>query len=165
MKFLRRRPESTSVILANPLTALAVMPTLNPLTISFSVRRPPGSSGRCLVTLRHLVAVSLKQSEHHDIILDIYVSGLEHWMSGTTLLLSDYPTKFHDLIASQESIGWNQLLCGRLSILWAKHIDEFPATKPTHHPSLSGHLWVKLMTLTLWDQFFVLWEESIYGSN
>jgi hypothetical protein len=119
-------------------------------------------------TLRHLAAVSVKRSDHHDIILDIYVSGLEHWMSGTPLLSSDYPATFHDLIASQESIGWNQLLRGRVSILWAKHIDEFLATKSTNHPSSSGHLWVKSMTLTFWDQFFVLWEERnavVHGAD
>jgi hypothetical protein len=119
-------------------------------------------------TLRQLAAVSIKRSDHHDIILDIFVSGLEHWMSGICLPVTDYPSEFHDLIQSQELIGWNQLLRGRVSILWAKHVDELVSSKPTHHPSSSGHLWVKSMILKLWDQFFVLWEERnavVHGAD
>jgi hypothetical protein len=119
-------------------------------------------------TLRQLATVSVKRSEHHDIILDILVSGLEHWMDGTSLSPDSYPSTFHDLIKSQTSIGWNQLLRGRVSILWAKHIDEFLSSQPTSHPSSSGHLWVKSMLLTLWDQFFVLWEERnavVHGAD
>jgi hypothetical protein len=119
-------------------------------------------------TLRQLTSVSLNRSEHHDIILDIFVSGLEHWMAGTCLSPDDYPPAFHDLIHSQASIGWNQLLRGRVSILWATHIDEFLSTKPTRHPSSSGQLWVKSMILHLWDQFFVLWEERnavVHGAD
>jgi hypothetical protein len=72
------------------------------------------------------------------------------------------------LIQSQPSIGWNQLLRGRMSVLWATHIDEFLSSKPTSHPSSSGHLWVKSMILKLWDQFFVLWEERnavVHGAD
>jgi hypothetical protein len=119
-------------------------------------------------TLRQLTTVSVNRSEHHDIILDIFVSGLEHWMAGTSLSQASYPSAFHDLIQSQSSIGWNQLLRGRVSILWAKHIDEFLSSKPTSHPSSSGHLWVKSIFLTLWDQFFVLWEERnavVHGAD
>jgi hypothetical protein len=106
-----------------------------------------------VATLRHLVAVSTHRADHHDIILDIFVSGLEHWMSGTCLATDDYPLVYHDLIQSQAAIGCNQLLCGRVSVLWAKHIDEFLSSQPKTHPSSSGHLWVKNMIIHLWDQF------------
>jgi hypothetical protein len=69
----------------------------------------------------------------------------------------------------QAAIGWNQVLHGRISILWAKHIDEFLSSKSTTHPLLSGHMWVKNVFLQLWDQFFVvLWEERnavVHGSD
>jgi hypothetical protein len=119
-------------------------------------------------TLRQLTTVSTSRPDHHDIILDIFVSGLEQWMSGASLSPVSYPPEFHDLIQSQASIGWSQLFRGRFSILWAIHIDEFLSSGPTSHPSSSGHLWAKSMLLKLWDQFFVLWEERnavVHGAD
>jgi hypothetical protein len=119
-------------------------------------------------TLRQLSTVSRSRPDHHDIILDIFLSGIEQWMSGSCLLKDSYPVQFHDLIQSQEAIGWNQILRGRVSILWAKHVDEALALKSKSHPSSSGHLWVKAMVLKFWERFFVLWEERnavVHGAD
>ena len=119
-------------------------------------------------TLLQLVNVSLARSDHHDIILDIFVSGLSQWMTGSCLSADSFPVAYHDLIRSQASIGWNQILRGRVSILWATHIDEALALKSTSHPSASGQLWVKSMVLKFWERFFVLWEERnavVHGAD
>ena len=154
-------PTATRVHLYDPRTSRAC-PRCNdhPEYIDHLLQCPaPARIEWAEATLRQLSSVSRHRPEHHDIILDIFVTGLEHWMSGSHISPAAYPARFHDLIRSQASIGWNQLLRGRVSILWATHIDEFLASKPTSHPSSSGSLWIKNMHLTLWDQFFVLWEE------
>lgn len=119
-------------------------------------------------TLKQLATVSTSRSDHHDIILDIFVSGFEQWMGGSCLSPDSYPLLFRDLIESQAAIGWNQILRGRVSILWAKYIDEALSLKSPSHPSSSGHLWVKSMILKVWERFFVLWEERnavVHGTD
>jgi hypothetical protein len=107
-----------------------------------------------------LITVSTSCSDHHhDIILDIFVSGIEQWMSDSCLSTESYPLVFHDLIQSRMSIGWNQIICDCVSILWAKHIDEALVFKSISHPSSSGHLCVKSMSLKFWERFFVSCEE------
>jgi hypothetical protein len=75
---------------------------------------------------------------------------------------------FHDLIQSQTSIGCNRILRGRISILWAKPIDEALSSMANSHRSSSGHLWVKSMIHKFWERLFVLWEERnavVHGAD
>ena len=59
-------------------------------------------------TLRLITTTSRKMAGHHDILLDILVTGLESWMLDIPLIRNKAWTGYFELVDQQTSIGWNQ---------------------------------------------------------
>ena len=107
-----------------------------------------------LNVIQALTTVSTKEAAHHDVLLDIITTCLYAWMCDDPIPFKDEWTQYSDLITSQTSIGWRQLFRGRVSKLWA-------ITAQQHNSSAhkgSGLKWIKKLITTIWDQFFILWE-------
>ena len=66
-----------------------------------------------------------------------------------------HPKRYHKLILSQNKIGWNQILKGRLSLEFVTHYDLF---SEANNYSRSGELWSLQLIRSIWKYVYMLWK-------
>jgi hypothetical protein len=70
----------------------------------------------------------------------------------------NYPAEYHQLIITQNQIGWQHLYKGRWSSQWAKLQDDYCASTTTAQ-GIIGTQWVLNMGRLLIDQWLKVWEQ------
>ena len=69
-----------------------------------------------------------------------------------------YPDRLQELIRSQETIGWDQLVFGRLSLLWtSKHLAQLTSRNISPTPFNSGAQWASTIINIIWKHVHKLW--------
>jgi hypothetical protein len=87
----------------------------------------------------------------------ILLAGITSWLHSTPFQLDEYSDDYHQLIADQQSIGWNQFFQGRISRQWAilqqDYYSGFPPVKGRDGQSWSRNILIQIFTCwnSLWD--------------
>jgi hypothetical protein len=111
----------------------------------------------------------LDRSNTNPVLVDLLVTGLHHWFQDTPdPPVSPFP-QYDSLVASQSSIGWNQMIFGRWSIRWTKHQyvylqqNNIPLTQHNHGPGWSS----RIITL-IWNHCYDAWitrNQALHGHD
>lgn len=101
-------------------------------------------------------------------LMDILHDGLSRFHNQLdSIQLRHYPVKYHALIRTQNSIGWDQLYRGRWCQHWAVlHTDYIQS--PQDSPSMTGRTWVRSLGRLLIDRWLILWSlrnEQRHGAD
>jgi hypothetical protein len=75
------------------------------------------------------------------------------------------PDDVLQLVTNQLSLGWNWLLCGRLTTNWALLQNEYYSN--IQHRS-TGNLWAGKVIAAIWDYSWMLWDhrdEHLHNSD
>jgi len=108
-------------------------------------------------TLHKLSQQDSTKSDPH--LMDILQEGIRRFYQRTLPVpTSTYPNKYHDLIQSQNKIGWEQLYQGRWSTWWAKLQSDYHKRKANQLETSSGPQWVLETGRLLIDQWLNLWK-------
>jgi hypothetical protein len=105
----------------------------------------------------------------NPVLIDLLTEGLQQWLRETTNPPSTRFPQYNQLIDSQSAIGWEQLLFGRWSQLWAYHQLAFlkrnnqPIT-PTNH----GDGWASQIITLIWSHCHDEWlcrNQALHGKD
>jgi hypothetical protein len=80
----------------------------------------------------------------------------------------DFPEYLQTLIDQQTSIGWRQIINGRLSSEWAKIQEEYYARQEEQNRQrkMTGKQWLSNIIGEIWEAWFRIWEtrnQDIHG--
>lgn len=89
---------------------------------------------------------------------EMFLEGLECWMRGTELNREKHLARHRELVTQQDSIGWDNLLKGRLANQWKKKQTEHLQSLNIENPERKGKQWPRLIVHVLWDKFLELWQ-------
>jgi hypothetical protein len=120
-------------------------------------------------SLRQAILKLHERRDMNPVLIDLIAEGLQHWLRETTNPPSTRFPQYDQLIESQSAIGWEQLLFGRWSQLWAYHQLEFlkrnnqPIT-PTNH----GDGWASQIITLIWSHCHDEWlcrNQALHGKD
>jgi hypothetical protein len=77
-------------------------------------------SDRRQALLRHT-----DRSDTDPALVDLLIKGLHHWFQNTTSATVPRHPRYETLVEHQSTIGWDQLIFGRWSTLWATHQSSY----------------------------------------
>ena len=66
-----------------------------------------------------------------------------------------YPRRYHKLIQHQNKIGWNQVLCGRVTKTFVQHHDHFSTLNKT---TCNGEQWMTKVIANIWGYVRSVWQ-------
>jgi hypothetical protein len=106
------------------------------LTMHFGAQTPIGVGGDLLLDKNcSSLRTTQLQTRHWWIFL---INGLHHWFQDTpTAPVSRFP-QYESLVAHQSSIGWDKLIFGRWSTLWATPQSSY-LQRQKIHPTSTNH--------------------------
>jgi hypothetical protein len=89
-------------------------------------------------------------------LLDILRDGITrfHWQLPPPVL-DHYPLRYHSLLTTQTSIGWDQLYRGRWSLEWSRLQEEHQRLQGKNYQATS---WLLGLSRLLIDQWFLVWD-------
>ena len=109
------------------------------------------------------------RSNTNPVLAELLINGLHHWLQETPYPPeSPYP-QYDSLVASQSSIGWNQMLFGRWSIRWTKHQyvylqqNNISLTPQNHGPG-----WSSRIIILIWNHCYDAWitrNQALHGHD
>ena len=100
---------------------------------------------------------------------DLLVTGLHHWLQDTPDPPVSPFSQYDSLLASQSSIGWNQLIFGRWSVRWQEHQYRYlqqrniPLTVHNHGPG-----WSSRIINLIWNHCHDAWitrNQTLHGHD
>eukprot|EP00980_Cylindrotheca_fusiformis_P010202 scaffold2269_cov65-Cylindrotheca_fusiformis.AAC.2 len=113
----------------------------------------------------------LEQWDTKHGLVEVLMSGLSLAFdaeSGDQLSLMEFPLSLHSLIQEQNSIGWQQLLRGRVSCQWAKLQQEVYTARSETDKTVTGTTWITTVVTSVLTQVLDLWKQRndfVYGKT
>ena len=100
---------------------------------------------------------------------DLLLNGLHHWFRDTPQPPASPGERYNTLVESQSSIGWNQLIFGRWSQLWAHHqLEHLRRNNITITTYNHGTGWSTKIILLIWTHFHEAWiirNQALHGHD
>ena len=92
--------------------------------------------------------------------VEAFVGGWFHWIdTGQPPNCTGFPTDIREAIENQTSIGWNQVIHGRVSKKWAAlRPPSTPTSVVTPKENTATTKWTLDVLDALWKQWFTVWE-------
>jgi len=121
-----------------------------------------------------LKALQLRTDKLHTdpMLRQILLQGFRNWFEGadTPLDLLEYPLEYHELIRTQQLIGWRQWFNGRITTQWDYLQLQYISRLPEGHPGKQRRLnnWGTIMVKLVWQKWLQLWKtrnEVIHGKD
>jgi hypothetical protein len=106
-------------------------------------------------TLQKISNYQPGQSDPH--LLDILRDGITRYHHNLSPLpAAQYPPRYHDLIVTQNKIGWDQVYRGRWSTAWASQQQQHQ----NHHHTTTADptTWLLGLGRLLIDQWLIVWQ-------
>jgi hypothetical protein len=103
-------------------------------------------------------ALDAIRQKAHKLALDPTLSRLithaiDKWRHQNTFPIPAFlPQSYHKLFQQQSNIGWNQIIKGRLTPLWAHHQDLFA-------PNHQGVNKFSILITTIYSEVYTIWKE------
>ena len=101
----------------------------------------------------------LEKMNTHPILQDIVLDGIRNHIEDQTMDPYKYPDNYQLLVASQNNIGWDNFLKGRLSTHWAEHQEQHLRNTDEVTNKRNGTTWTTNLAATLLDQWYRLWKQ------
>ena len=93
------------------------------------------------------------------ILCDILRDGIQRWHNNLPqIAIETYPTSYHQLISSQNRIGWSHLYRARWSVYWSQNHHRYARTKELPPHQADGRTWVRKAGQRLLADWFDLWN-------
>ena len=114
--------------------------------------------------------LKLFDSSHtNQVLQDLLLNGLHHWFRDTPQPPASPGERYNTLVESQSSIGWNQLIFGRWSQLWAHHqLEHLRRNNITITTYNHGTGWSTKIILLIWTHFHEAWiirNQALHGHD
>ena len=117
---------------------------------------------------KRTVTTKLSKANTEPDLLELAVDGLNALFDQVTLDPGLYPPKCTALIVSQNEIGWDNFLCGRLAKQWADIQDIHLHSKNLKTSRKTGVTWATDLAHLLLQQWLDLWKlrnEARHGKD
>lgn len=97
-------------------------------------------------------------SRSDPILLDILQDGIRHHFRSIPLAVEAYPPAYHEVIHTQNAIGWDQLFKARWSRHWVSCQNRYRDQKADHSLAKPGDKWAVQMGHLFLTSWLELWK-------
>jgi hypothetical protein len=147
-----------------PVSAHHVLAPLKILTMHFDPQTLTGVGGDRQALLRFT-----DRSNTDKALMDLLINSLHRWFQDTPSAPVSRFSRYESLVEHQSSIGWDQLIFGRWSTLWATHQSSY-LQRQKIHPIRTNHGtgWTSHIMTLIWALCHNAWldrNQVLHGHN
>jgi hypothetical protein len=104
------------------------------------------------------ISISMPSTTNDPHLADILRDGLTRWFRHLPDITADqYPTQYHNLITTQNNIGWSHLFRGRWSIEWQLQHKEYALRTNLEGKEADSSRWLRKIGRIILTSWFELW--------
>lgn len=120
---------------------------------------PDPTRGLWRATMRKAIRLKLDKMTTHETIKHIILDGIILHFSGHQPNPNQYPAAYQHIVTSQNEIGWDNFLKGRLSLHFATMQEYHIKAMGDSATIKNGTAWSTQLATMIIEQWFLLWKQ------